>query len=55
MKINTINKDNNKAYSYYAHEVNNPLAIVILAHGLAEDATRYNYFAKKLNEENISV
>ena len=55
MKINTINKDNNKAYSYYAHEVDNPQSIVVLAHGLAEDATRYDYFAKKLNEENINV
>ena len=55
MKINTINKENNKAFSYYTYEVDNPTYIVVVAHGLAEDAIRYEYFAKKLNEQNISV
>ena len=55
MKINTINKENNKAYSYYAYEVETPIMNLIVAHGLAEDAIRYEYFAKKLNEENINV
>ena len=55
MKINTINQENNKAFSYYTYEVNNPTSIVIVAHGLAEDAIRYEYFAKKLNEQNVSV
>ena len=55
MKINTINKDNNKAYSYYAYEVESPIMNVIVAHGLAEDAIRYEYFAQKLNEDNINV
>ena len=55
MKISTLNKHNNRAYSYYSYEVENPIMIVIVAHGLAEDAIRYEYFAKKLNEENINV
>ena len=55
MKINTINQENNKAYSYYAFEVEQPIMNLIVAHGLAEDAIRYEYFAKELNKENINV
>lgn len=55
MKINTINKLDNRAYSYYSYEVENPVMNLIVAHGLAEDAIRYEYFAKKLNEEKINV
>lgn len=55
MKINTLNKKNNKAFSYYAYEVENSKMNLILAHGLAEDAIRYEYFAKRLNEEGINV
>ena len=47
MKINTINKLDNRAYSYYSYEVENPVMNLIVAHGLAEDAIRYEYFAKK--------
>lgn len=55
MKINTLNNYNNRAYSYYSYEVENPIMNLIIAHGLAEDAIRYEYFARKLNEENINV
>ncbi len=55
MKINTINTEINKAYSYYAYEVVNPKMNLIIAHGLAEDAIRYEYFAKRLNSVGISV
>ena len=50
MKINTINQEINKAFSYYTYEVDNPTYIVVVAHGLAEDAIRYEYFAKKLKK-----
>lgn len=55
MKIKTLNENLNKEYTYYSYTVENPIMNVIVAHGLAEDAIRYEYFAKKLNKENINV
>lgn len=55
MKINTLNKEINRAYSYYSYVVENPIMNLIVAHGLAEDAIRYEYFATELNKHGINV
>ncbi len=45
----------NVEFPVYKYEVENPKAIVIIAHGVAENATRYEYVAKYLNDNNVSV
>lgn len=44
-----------KNFSFYCYAVENPKAYLCLAHGVAEDALRYEYFAHSLNEMGISV
>ncbi len=39
----------------YSYEVENPKAIVQIAHGMAEHAKRYEYFAKELNKAGYTV
>jgi len=36
-------------------EVKNPKAVIVISHGMAEHAERYDYFAKKLNDQEYSV
>lgn len=36
-------------------KIDNPKKVVIISHGMAEHAKRYDYFAKKLNEASIVV
>lgn len=42
-------------YHAVAWDVSNPKAIVVIAHGMAEHAERYDDFAKYLNSQEISV
>ena len=42
-------------FSFYAFEIEGPDYIMCVAHGVAEDALRYTYFAQKLNEAGYSV
>lgn len=44
-----------KPFSFYSYEVENANKMMIIAHGVAEDAKRYDYFAKKLNEVGFNV
>ena len=36
-------------------EVENPKALIVIAHGLCEHLNRYDYFTEKLNENGYSV
>ncbi|MBQ9899535.1 MAG: alpha/beta fold hydrolase [Acholeplasmatales bacterium] len=42
-------------FYYYSYEVDKADKMMIIAHGVAEDARRYDYFARKLNEEGFNV
>ena len=46
---------NQKEFSFYALEVENPTKLFFIAHGVAEDALRYVYFAEKLNKQGYNV
>lgn len=50
-----LTASDNKKIVCYKWEVNNPVAIVQIVHGMSEHAGRYDEFAKFLNENNISV
>lgn len=46
---------NDKPFYYYSYEVSDANKMMIIAHGVAEDARRYDYFARKLNESGFNV
>jgi len=47
--------DKAKIYSYEWNEVEKPVGVVQIIHGMAEHAKRYDEFARKLNEEGYIV
>ena len=53
-KLSFVSKSNKKVY-YLKWKVENPKAVVVIAHGMVEHPARYDHFAKFLNENNISV
>ncbi len=52
--MNFTTKDHKNIY-VYSYEVDKPKAIIQIAHGMAEHAKRYEYFAKALNKAGYTV
>lgn len=50
-----LNGYKNQSFPVYQFEVENPKAILILVHGVAECAQRYEYVANYLNKHHINV
>ena len=48
-------KDGKEISVVFWEEVENPIGIIQISHGMAEHAMRYDWFAKKMNERGILV
>lgn len=55
MKKITLPGYKKRNFSFYCYEVADPTGYLCLAHGVAEDALRYEYFALALNEMKLNV